>query len=212
MDNIGKLVIILSLLGVCILYGISSVIEPPYVPLDEVGAHESAFVRTSGVISDFFVTGSGNVLMRIMGNQTELLIFISSADNSENLLNLSYGDEIEVEGRVSVYQGEYELLADENAVKKMVYKRNISFISQIALRPEHYKGRRIRVAGYVKDVNKRVFHLCDEKGNSCMIVNANEIPISKLQDGTKIVAEGLFYYEPQNMRYELNLIAHLVVC
>jgi len=38
-------------------------------------------------------------------------------------------------------------------------------------------------------------------------VNANGIPISQLQEGTKIVAEGLFYYEPQNMRYELNLIA-----
>jgi hypothetical protein len=207
MDNIGKLVIILSLLGVCILYCISLVAESPYVPLDEVGAHESAFVRTRGVISDFYVTGSGNVLMRIMGNETELLIFISSADNSENLLNLSYGNEIEVEGRVSVYQGEYELVADENAIKKVAHESNISFISQIALRPEYYKGRRISVAGYVKDVYKRVFQLCDEKGNYCMIVKANEIPISKLQDGTKIVAEGLFYYVPQNMRYELNLIA-----
>lgn len=122
MDKIGKLVVILSLLGVCILYGISSVIEPPYVPLDEVGAYESAFVRTRGVISDFYVTGSGNVLMRIMGNQTELLIFISSAANSDNLLNLSYGDEIEVEGRVTVYQGEYELVADENAIKKVAHE------------------------------------------------------------------------------------------
>ena len=207
MDKIGKLVVILSLLGVCILYGISSVIVPPYVPLDEVGAYESAFVRTRGVISDFYVTGSGNVLMRIMGNQTELLIFISSAANSDNLLNLSYGDEIEVEGRVTVYQGEYELVADENAIKKVAHESNVSFISQIALRPEYYKGRRIRVAGYVKDVYKRVFHLCDEKGNYCMIVNANGRPISQLQEGTKIVAEGLFYYEPQNMRYELNLIA-----
>jgi|LGVF01.1.fsa_nt_gb hypothetical protein len=207
MDNIGKLVVILSLLGVCILYGISSVIVPPYVPLDEVGAHEGAFVRTSGVISDFYVTGSGNVLMRIMGNQTELLIFISSAANRENVLNLSYGDEIELEGRVSVYQGEYELVADENAIKKVAHESNISFISQIALRPEHYKGRRIRVAGYVKDVYRRVFQLCDEKGNYCMMVKANEISISNLQEGTMIVAEGLFYYEPQNMRYELNLIA-----
>jgi DNA/RNA endonuclease YhcR with UshA esterase domain len=207
MDKIGKLVVILSLLGVCMLYGISSVIEPPYVPLDEVGAHESAFVRTRGVIFDFYVTGAGDVLMRIMGNQTELLIFVSSAANSDNLLNLSYGDEIDVEGRVTVYQGEYELVVNENAIKKVAHESNVSFISQIALRPEQYKGRRIRVAGYVKDVYKRVFHLCDEKGNYCMIVNANENPITQLQDDTKIVAEGLFYYEPQNMRYELNLIA-----
>lgn len=207
MDNIGKLVVILSLLGVCILYAISSFIEPPYVTLDEVGAHENVFVRTSGVISDFYVTGSGNVLMKIMRNRTELLIFIRSAANSEKLLNLSYGDEIEVEGRVSLYQGEYELVADENAIKKVAHESNISFISQIALRPEHYNGRRIRIVGYVKDVYKRIFHLCDEKGNYCMRVNTNEISISKLEDGTKIVADGLFYYVPQNLRYELDLIA-----
>jgi hypothetical protein len=45
----------------------------------------------------------------------------------------------------------------------VAHECNISFISQIARRPETYRGKRIRVAGYVKDVYKRLFHLCDEE-------------------------------------------------
>lgn len=207
MDNIGKLVIVFSLLGVCILYGISVYVEPPYVPLDEVTAHEGTFVRTKGVITDLSVTRSGNMLVRIVDNQTELLIVINSAYKGEGSLNLSYGDEIEVEGRVQVYQGEYELVADENAITRRAHESTISFISQIALRPGDYEGRRIRIAGYVKDVYKRVFHLCDENGNYCMRVKANDIPISELEEGDKLIAEGLFSYNSQSMRYELDLIA-----
>jgi cytochrome c-type biogenesis protein CcmE len=92
-------------------------------------------------------------------------------------------------------------------LKKLTHESNISFISQIALRPEDYRGRRIRVAGYVKEVYKRVFHLCDENGNYCMRVKANDIPISELEEGDKLVAEGLFSYDSQSMRYELDLIA-----
>jgi len=106
MDNIGKSVIILSLLGVGILYGISltSFVESPYVPLEAVavGTHEGAFIRTRGVITDFRVTEYGDVLT-IGVNKTELPIFVDSA--GEALLNLSYGDEIEVQGRVQLYKG-----------------------------------------------------------------------------------------------------------
>ncbi len=207
MDSIGKSVIIFSLLGVCILYGISLFVEPPYVPLEEVAVHETALIRTKGVITDLSVTEYGNVRIKIRENQTELLIFVDSTDNRNELLNLSYGDKIEAEGRVQVYEGRYELVTSGNAIKKLTHESNISFISQIAMRPEEYEGRRISVAGYAEDVYKRIFYLSDEKGRYSMRVKANDIPISELQKGDKIIAEGLFSYDPENMRYELNLVA-----
>ncbi|MBL7117396.1 MAG: hypothetical protein ISS94_01235 [Candidatus Syntrophoarchaeum sp.] len=213
MDNIGKSVIILSLLGVGILYGISltSFVESPYVPLEAVavGTHEGAFIRTRGVITDFRVTEYGDVLT-IGVNKTELPIFVDSA--GEALLNLSYGDEIEVQGRVQLYKGRYELVAAENGIKKLIYgNENTSFVSQIAMRPEEYEGRKVNVVGYVGDVYKRVFYLCDEKGKYCMRVKveaeAGDSIISELQKGDKIIAEGVFVYDPENTRYELNLIS-----
>lgn len=213
MDNIGKSVIILSLLGVGILYGISltSFVESPYVPLEAVavGTHEGAFIRTRGVITDFRITEYGDVLT-IGVNKTELPIFVDSA--GEALLNLSYGDEIEVQGRVQLYKGRYELVAAENGIKRLIYgNENTSFVSQMAMRPEEYERRRVSVVGYVGDVYKRVFYLCDEKGKYRMRVKveaeAGDSIISELQKGDKIIAEGVFVYDPENTRYELNLIS-----
>ena len=212
MDNIGKVVIIFSLLGVGILYGISltSFVEPPYVPLEEVavGTYEGAFIRTKGIITDFSATEYGNMLT-IKGNGTELLIFIDSANAKKEQLNLSYGDEIEVQGRVQLYEGRYKIAASEKAIKKLSYVSNISFVSQIAMHPEEYEGRRISVVGYAEDVYKHVFYLGDEKGKYLLRVKVDDgsIPISELQEGDKIIAEGVFVYNPENMRYELNLIS-----
>ncbi len=228
MDNIGKAVIIFSLLGVCILYGISltSFVEPSYVPLEEVavGTHEGAFVRTRGVITDFSVTRYGNILMEIEGNGTELLIYVDSANAMKKQLNLSYGDVIEVQGRVQLYKSRsrYELVASGGGtIKKLSYENasnsNVSFVSQIATHPEEYEGIRISVVGYADNVYKRVFYLGDEKGKYLLRVKVEtearakpdgcSIPVSALQKGDKIIADGVFEYDPKNMRYELNLIS-----
>lgn len=231
MDNIGKAVIIFSLLGVGILYGLSlaSFVEPPYVPLEEVacragaGDHEGELIRTKGVITDFRATDYGNMLT-IRENKTELQIFVDTADKSAEKLNLSYGDVIEVEGRVNTYKGRPELVVHgghENAIKKLSAENeneNIAFVSQIAMHPEDYKGERVSVMGYADNVYKHVFYLADEHGKHLLRVRVEaetearaksddgSIPISSLQKGDKIIAEGVFRYDPGNMRYELNLI------
>jgi DNA/RNA endonuclease YhcR with UshA esterase domain len=228
MDNIGKAVIVFSLLGIGILYGLSltSFVEPPYMPLEEVacraGAHEGELIRTKGVITDFRATDYGNVLM-IRENKTELLIFVDTLDKSVGKLNLSYGDVVEVEGRVKTYKGRSELVVHGghgNAIKKLsVENENIAFVSQIAMHPEDYKGERVSVMGYADNVYKRVFYLADEHGKYLLRVRVEaetearaksddgSIPISALQKGDKIIVAGVFRYDPGNMRYELNLIS-----
>lgn len=232
MDNIGKAVIVFSLLGVGILYGLSltSFVEPPYVPLEEVacragaGDHEGELIRTKGVITDFLATDYGNMLT-IRENKTELLIFVDTLDKSVGKLNLSYGDVVEVEGRVKTYKGRPELVVHGghgNAIKKLSAENeneNIAFVSQIAMHPEDYKGERVRVVGYADNVYKHVFYLADEHGKHLLRVmveaetearaksDDGSIPISALQKGDKIIAEGVFRYDPGNMRYELNLIS-----
>lgn len=230
--NTGKAVIIFSLLGVGILYGLSltSFVEPPYVPLEEVacraGTHEGELIRTKGVITDFRATDYGNMLT-LKGNKTELLIFVDTADKSAGKLNLSYGDVIEVEGRVKTYKGRPELVVHGghgNAIKKLSAENeneneNIAFVSQIAMHPEDYKGERVSVVGYADNVYKHVFYLADEQGKYLLRVRVEaetearakpdegSMPISALQKGDKIIAEGVFRYDPGNMRYELNLIS-----
>ena len=219
MDNIGWVVVIFSLLGVGILYGISltAFVEPPYVALDDVEAYEGADIRTKGVVTDLSVTESGYTFMKIRRNKTELLIFVESADKRKDLLNLSYGDEIEVQGTVQLYEGRYNIAATEDTIKKLSSECTVSFVPQIAMQPEEYEGSRISVVGYAGDVYKRVFYLCDERENYRMRVKVEAdagantgsgcITIYELQTGEKIIVDGVFVYEPENMRYELNMIS-----
>jgi DNA/RNA endonuclease YhcR with UshA esterase domain len=207
MDRTGKLVIVFSLLGVFNLYAISLFLAPPYVPLDKIAEHEGSLIRTKGIITDLSHTETGNILMIIRNNQTELLIFVDSSDTRASLSNLSYGDEVDVEGKVHVYRGEYELVASESAIKKVVaHKRALLFVSEIATHPKMYEGRMIHIVGYIDKVYREVFYLSDEGGTYHMRVKRNDISISKLREGDKIIAEGLLSYDPLNMRYELNLI------
>ncbi|MBN1761789.1 MAG: hypothetical protein JW878_01750 [Methanomicrobia archaeon] len=209
MDALGKIVIAFSLMGVCVLYYLSLVVTPPFVPLDEIALHEGTVVRTSGVITEFSITESGNVLITLEGNQSELLLFVDSADKGTELLDLGYGDEIEVEGSVQVYRGEYELMVSGAGVKKVTNERDIAFVSQVAANPEEYAGRRIRVVGYAEDVYTHVFYLRNEAGTHRMRVALMDITItnSALEEGDKVIAEGVLSYDAENMRYELNVVA-----
>lgn len=204
-DTTGVVVIVFSLAGVGVLYGIAvtSFVEPPYVPLDAVaaGTHEGAFIRTTGVVTEFRITEYGTVLM-ISGNNTELPVFVAHTCAEP----LSYGDEIEVQGRVQLYNGRYELVSTGNIIKK-AFSDNTSFVSQIAVRPEVYEGKRVHIVGYAGDVYTHVFYLCDASGNYCMRVKVGDSHLSAVQKGDKIIAGGVFVYNPENMRYELNLLA-----
>ena len=212
-----KLIVVLfSLLGVCVLYYISLVITPPFVPLDEVALYEGTIIWTRGVITDLSVTESGTVLMKLTDNQTELPLFFDAPDAGQKLSNLSYGDEIEVEGTVQVYRGVYELVASATGLKTVKRERPTAFIAHIAMQPEAYEGRTIRVIGYTGDIYTHVFYLCDETGGYRMRVSCSNaaIPPSALQaleEGDKIIAQGVLAYDAQNMRYELNLIDFEVV-
>jgi DNA/RNA endonuclease YhcR with UshA esterase domain len=208
MDAFGKLVIAFSLLGVCVLYAISLVVTPPFVPLNEIALHEGTIVRTGGVITDFSSTASGNVLITLVGNQSELLLFVESADKGTELLDLGYGDEIEVEGSVQVYRGTYELVVSGTSIRKVTQGRDIAFVAQIAAHPEEYAGRRIRVVGYVADVHTHVFYLRDEAGSHQMrAALLDDAESSTLQKGDKVIAEGVLSYDAENMRYELKVVA-----
>jgi hypothetical protein len=210
MDRVGKIVIIFSVLGIGMLYGLSLLMVPPTVPLDEIPRYEGLSVRTRGVVMDVSGTEYGNVLVKLASNQTALLLFVTPSDQSGIVRDLSYGDEIVVEGRVQIYRGEYELVTAEHAIAKVNASANrIVFIPQLASEPKRFEGARIRVAGTVDDLYTSVLYLADGTGTYRLRVKprSGALVISELQKGEKIVAEGVLSYDSTELRYELNLIA-----
>jgi len=220
-DKIGKIAIIFSFIGISVLYGILLLAEPPLASLDEIARYEGTEVRTTGVITEFRITDAGNVVMEIIDvqTQTELTLFVEpgSGQGSRDLLNLSYGDEIEVRGRVGRFRGDIQLVVSGGAIIKVSPQPesngDIIFLSQVAVHPDEYEGRKIRLVGYIDDRFTRIFYLrssSSETGGNRMKVRLMDketnIAISELEEGDKIIATGIFSYDPRNLRYVLKLI------
>ncbi len=209
MDTMGKVVILFSVLGIALLSGIAILVEPPTVPLDELTRYEGATVRTRGTLTDLSRTSTGNVLLKLAANHSEVVVFLQPPGMTETLMNLSYGDELEVEGPVQLYHGAYELISTPNAIRRLEHSPYPNlFVAQVAMQPERYEGEKLRITGYLDDLYSTLFYIRDESGTYRLRVKllTAEPALVGLQEGDRVIAEGRFAYDAPNMRYELQLL------
>lgn len=205
----GKIVVLFSVLGIALLSAISLVVEPPTVPLDEVMRYEGTMVRTRGTLTDLSRTTTGNVLLTLAANQTELVIFLQPQSTAETLMTLSYGDELEVEGQVQLYRGTYELISAPTAIRRVEQGPYPSlFVTQVATQPERYVGEKLRITGYLDDRYATLMYIRDESGMYRLRVKllTAEPALAGLTEGERVIAEGRFTYDAANLRYELQLL------
>ncbi len=197
----GKLVIAISLLGIGILYGISIMVNPPYVSLGSIADHNNELVKTKGLVTALRRSSGGNTILEITADGTELPVFVHStaADN----LDLRYGDEIELEGRVQQYGGNYVITTTGDSIRPINSRSSIYFVTEVAEHPDAYKGRRIRVLGTVSRVYRNVFYLDQMR----VVAAAETEHIPRIEKGDRVIADGVFVYNKGDLRYELKLIA-----
>ena len=211
MDNIGKIAVIFSVLGIFALYALSTFSTPPLVPLDEIPNHRENFVRVRGILTEIHFTKQGNAILRVENLSQSVQVFVprggvsgvGGADVGSAKLNFSLGDEVEVEGIVKIFDGIYEIVAKD--IRKLRSSEFPAFsVSQVSSQPQDFVGRKIRVAGCVKRTYKRVFHLCDCNGSFGEIrVLLNFERGTKIERGAKVAVDGYLRYNPEGMRYEL---------
>ncbi len=215
----------ISVSGICLLYCIAGVVTPPYVALDTISNHENEVIRTKGLVTDLHILSGGGMLLTVMDNGTELPVYLSLSPGSGGCdLKLRYGDEIELVGRVERYRGSYELVASGEGVKIEHSDPDagtdaVYFVTQVARYPDTYKGRRIRVVGYTCEVYRRIFYLCSDHGEGegpghryRMKVRVEDEgrergALPEVEEGERIIADGVLVYNHENMQYELNLIS-----
>ena len=214
MDNIGKIAVIFSVLGISALYALSTISTPPIVPLDKISTHRENFVRVRGILTEIHFTKQGNAILRVENLSQSVQVFVprggvsgvgsaSSAGVGSAKLNLSLGDEVEVEGIVKLFDGIYEIVAED--IHKLRSSEFPAFsVSQVSSQPQDFVGRKIRVVGCVKRTYKRVFYLCDcndSFGEMRVLLNFERG--AKIERGAKVAIEGYLRYNPEGMRYEL---------
>lgn len=106
-----KLSLVVIILGLVGLYFISVFVTPKFVELSEIGMENvGEIVKTTGLISKSFLSEKSNTLfLDLEENGVGLKVVMFNID--KNLFEK--GDEVSVEGEVSIYEGELEIIAKD---------------------------------------------------------------------------------------------------
>jgi len=141
--------IVSSLLGLVLLYVLSNAAQVQEVRLDELENHETEKVKVRARVTGIDYFGSGSVRVQIRQEGTSAFVFIETASKDFKLGN---GDEIEVTGRVELYQNEHGLVvANEKGIQIVSRAENTElFLAALSRDYRDYLDLPVRVSGYLK--------------------------------------------------------------
>ena len=106
-----KIALVVSLLGILVLFFISGYIEKKTVLVSEVASEEvGTNVKVEGIVTNFKKIGSGSLINIAQLDRMEVFVF---GDN----ITLYKGDYVEIEGRLDEYDGNVSLIADKIVLK-----------------------------------------------------------------------------------------------
>ena len=102
-----KIALICSLLGLLILYFVSSGIEANEYKPSQLNKNIGEDVRFSGTVSK--ITKAENVIFIEVNHQNPVTVVLFTKENPQ----LSEGDNVEIDGEVQEYKGKEEIIAQK---------------------------------------------------------------------------------------------------
>lgn len=112
-SHLMKLSFAVAVLGVVVLFFIVQLTEPLAVRIVEINeAMSGQSVITNGTISSFS-TKDGNVFLTLSDEKEIKVVMFKKDAERNNIYQLKDGDQIRVNGKVSVYRDELEIVAEQ---------------------------------------------------------------------------------------------------
>jgi hypothetical protein len=142
-----------SIACIFFLYFLGAISHPDEIHLSELEKYEGKSVVVKGMVVYREIKGRSELIKIRDGNY--------SADVfNYGFTSISYGDIIEVKGRVQRYHGKMEIVADSI---KLVEKWDVKSIPlwELSENFERYLGTNVNVTGYVDGVYSSYFYLVD---------------------------------------------------
>jgi len=197
--NIKYFSLIFSIIGIIILFFISTLSEPMNIKLCEISKYESKNIKTQGIVIDHYQTKFGSQIIKIRQDNTTVTIFL------EDKITVDYGDKISVTGIVQKYNNEWEIIVENKNFLEIIQKwDNISLpIEQVTKNPDRYKNLKIKITAYIDSIFSNYFYISDIEGKNRLLVNYDLHNINKSYSGEKILVKGVLSYNPDESRYEL---------
>lgn len=193
--------LIFSLLGILILYVLSSLSQPTIITLDKISEYEGKTIETEGVVTNYQTTKYGSQLITIEDYNTSATIFI------EGKIDVEYGDRIKCVGEVQKYKNSWEIVTNDERQVKIIEKwQNISFpLWQLAENTDRYEGLNVNVTGYIESLTDTSLTLVDLEEKHCLKVLFNYFENQNFYIGKKVSVKGVFYFDEKNFEYVLKI-------
>jgi hypothetical protein len=190
-----------SLTGILLLYFLSSLIQPTAIELHEIQKYEGKQVVVEGIVTDQRLTNYGSQIITIQDDNSTASAFI------EGLVDVHYGDKIQVTGKVEKYKDDWEVIVNNILYVKILQKwQNISIpLRQIAESPLKYEGLNINLTGIIDMVYDGYFYLVDSEEEHNIIVFYKSTKNITLYPGQKVSVSGKFSFDAENFRFKLDL-------
>ena len=202
----NTIVILLSILGIGILYLIATLSEPAVVELSKLSQFDGRQVIVRGMVKAYHLTNVGGQIIELH-NQNTTTDDTSISIYAEVPTLVDPGDIIQVTGKVQQYKGEWEVVAAA-AQDIMVLKKHgdiVFSLSQVAGNPERYVGLNITVEGQVDEASSDYFFLKDIEGKYILFVVGNSSAARNNTQDETVFVSGVFTYDAKNLRYLVRI-------
>jgi hypothetical protein len=199
-------VIVLSLVGLCILYLISGLSQPSVISLSQVPLNEGKQIMVTGVVTMHQATDYGNqfIIIRDVESQnfTTVTLYVTGVASVE------YGDVIEATGVVQQYNNNWEItVSTPQSIVILQHWQNRSFpVWQLARNPMKYVDTNVNVTGVVTVLSATGFSLSDMEGTYLIWVSCDPSEILPLKSGDEVSVCARFVYDDTALRYLLQII------
>ncbi len=136
--------IIFAVVGIVVLYFISTLSEPPEIRLDEVGDYVGEDVVVKGVVLDYELTVRNDAKLLIYGDNTTLKVKLEDCTKQINI-----NDRIKLQGEVREFRNEYELVAVTDNSIEVIGRHQVELVAFNEL--ANHESQYIAIEGVVVD-------------------------------------------------------------
>ena len=199
--NLKHYTILFSVIGIFVLYFISSFCKPAYIEISEIPNFEGKEIITNGTVKEISETKYGNQIITIEDNRSNVIVF------SEEKTNIEYGDIIKVQGKVQKYEDSYEIIVENKERIEIINRWHNKTIPlwQISLDPSRYLGINVKVKGLIDSIYNSYFTLKDTNKTETIVVSYTGGKNLYLEPKKEIIVKGVFTFDSENFRYVINL-------
>ena len=187
-----------SIVGLAILFYLSTTLQPIPTPLEDISKYEGRQVIINGLVIHYSTSNYGEII-DIRQNNTTIPVFL------DGFITLNSGDYIQIIGTVQHYNDKWEINVDNPKLISIISNwKNISTpLWEIAEYPSRFIGLNLNITGYIDNIYDKWFILSD--GNHSILVTFNHLENISLYTGKKILMHAYFTYDSSNTRYKFEI-------